>query len=139
MRILKQAKEVGPQALRRSKVSVMIKEALGRVRERSSFLLIPAVKELPGKRNSRPRFHLTTSILAEFLDNLTSFVGGDHRMVEAKQIVTDVSKYLAFADRSNPRWSSLTQIDKLKAYRTHLTRAAIGPDGIITKIYRLIT
>ena len=33
----------------------------------------------------------------------------------------------------------MTQIDKLKAYITHLTQAAIGPDGIITKIYRLIT
>ena len=100
VRILKQAKEVGPQAPRRSKVSVTIKAALGRVRERFSLLLIPAVKEIPGKKNSWPRFHLTTPILAEFLDNLTLFGGGDHRMVEAKQIVTGVSKYLAFADRS---------------------------------------
>ena len=69
-----------------------IKEALGRVRERSSFLVIPAVKELPGKTNSWPRFQLRTPILADFLDNLTSFEGGDHRMVEAKQIVTDGSQ-----------------------------------------------
>ena len=71
-------------------MSVTIKEALGRVRERSSFLLIPAVKELPDKK-----------FVAEVLFDDTNFGRlsqqpnvirrRDHRMVEAEQIVTDVS------------------------------------------------
>ena len=137
-KILKQAKDIGPQAPQRRRVSITITEAFSRVRQRSSYLVEPKVQERQGKTNSWPRFHSTTPILAEFADNLTSFDGGAHKIDEATQIVTDVSKYLAFADKSQARWSSLTEVEKLKSYITKLNRAAIGPDGVTTKIDQLI-
>ena len=45
---------------------------------------------------------------------------------------------MTFADGSHARWSSLTEVDKLKSYLTKLTRAAIGPDGVTIKIDRLV-
>ena len=138
-KVLKQAKDIGPQAPQRRKVSITINEAFSRVRQRSSYLVEPKIQERQGKTNSWARFHSTTPILAEFADNLTSFDGGAHKIDEATQIVTDVSKYLAFAYKSHARWSSLTEVEKLKSYITKLNRVAIGPDGVTTKIDRLIT
>ena len=77
-------------------------------------------------------------VLHDFVDNLTSLDGGALKIDETKQIVTDFSKYMTFADGSHARWFSLTEVDKLKSYLTKLTRTAIGPDGVTTKIDRLV-
>ena len=67
---------------------------------------------------------MTTPIMVEYQENLTSFDGGSHSLEEAKQITTDVSKFLAYADSDRARWSTLTDMKALKGYVTKLTRAA---------------
>ena len=54
-------------------------------------------------------------------------------------MASDVSKYLAFANRNNCDWSVLADIDKLKEFVTLLENGGIGPDGMVTKIDRLLT
>ena len=44
-KVLKQAKDIGPQAPQRRKVNITINEAFSRVRQRSSYLVEPKIQE----------------------------------------------------------------------------------------------
>ena len=138
---LRLSKKAGPQRPKQKKVLITIKEAFARAKADSSdsaYLVTPDVADMKGKTNRWPRYSLDTPILTEYLENLQSFDGGSHSHKEAEQIVTDVAKFMAFADAKRARWSSLTHEPLLKAYLTKLTRAEIGPDGLCTKTDRLI-
>ena len=51
-KVLKQAKDIGPQAPQRRKVNITINEAFSRVRQRSSYLVEPKSKSGKGKQKA---------------------------------------------------------------------------------------
>lgn len=74
--------------------------------------------------------------MVDFVNDMMSFNGGRQPLNEARQIATDVSKYLAFADKKCD-WKHLRDTDKMKEYVRKLERSKVGPYGIVTKIHRL--
>ena len=58
-------------------------------------------------------------------------------MQEAKEVATDMGKYLAFAGSATFSWADLLEWDKLQSYVVKLEEAGVGPEGISTKIQRL--
>lgn len=49
-------------------------------------------------------------------DNLVSFDGGKKPLKEAKEIASDISKYLAFSNERQLLWKNMLNIDMLKKY-----------------------
>ena len=76
--------------------------------------------------------------MLDFTANLTSFDGGFKSPQEALQIAQDMSKFLAHADPSTARWSVVTNQEKLKSFVNKLESSGVGPNGICTKIDRLV-
>ena len=77
--------------------------------------------------------------MLDFIANLTSFDGGFKSPQEALQIAQDMLKFLAHADPSTARWSVVTNQEKLKSFVNKLESSGVGPNGICTKIDRLVT
>ena len=71
------------------------------------------------------------------MDNIVNFDGGKRSITEARQIASDVSKYMAFACDKKCDWESFTEIDTLKSFVEQLEKDGIGSDGITTKLERL--
>lgn len=68
-----------------------------------------------------------------------SFDGGKRSPREARQIASDVSKYLAFANPVTCTWECLNNEETLKRYVDTLEKGGIGCDGVTTKLERIIT
>ena len=58
-------------------------------------------------------------------------------MREAKQIVADVSKAIAYCSPDKFSWRSLLDQKSVKSYFDKVKKDGVGPDGIITKIDRI--
>ena len=103
-------------------------------------IVVPTAQKKKGSTRSYEFYDIdNTKELAAFYKNLTSFDGGSKSSVEARQICTDVSKYLAFADSTQLKWDNLLDTDRLKQYVEKLQKTAIGPDGLVTKLDRVQT
>ena len=103
-------------------------------------IVVPTAQKKKGSTRSYVFYDIdNTKELAAFYKNLTSFDGGSKSSVEARQICTDVSKYLAFADSTQLKWDNLLDTDRLKQYVEKLQKTAIGPDGLVTKLDRVQT
>ena len=126
----------------RMKVTTIITEAFDRQRQSQaapSSLIVPQIPRKPGSTKHYPRYDVDNDPLVKaFVQNLTSFDGGQLSLTEARQIASDVSKYLAFANQRVCSWSSLLDEEKLKAFLTKVEKDNIGPEGMTTKIERLI-
>lgn len=137
--LIKSARSLGPQVAQRMKVQVTITQAMS-TNKRQTTLIRPKVQAKKGSTNQYPRFCVDTEpLMLDFITNLTSFDGGFKSAQEARQIAQDVSKYLAHADPSSARWSVATNQEKLKSFVEKLEGSGVGPNGICTKIDRLVT
>ena len=88
----------GQQSPKQKKVSITIIDAFQRqqMHYRPSQLNIPAVPAKAGSTADYPRFNIEReSVIVEFVNNLCSYDGGARSPAEARQIASDVSKYLA--------------------------------------------
>ena len=126
----------------RMKVTTIITEAFDRQHQSQaapSSLIVPQIPRKPGFTKHYPRYDVDNDPLVKaFVQNLTSFDGGQRSLTEARQIASDVSKYLAFANQRVCSWSSLVDEEKLKAFLTKVEKDNVGPEGMTTKIERLI-
>ena len=113
-----------------------ITEALSTKRQ---TLICPKVQAKKGTTHQYPRFSVDTEpLMLDFIANLTSFDGGFKSPQEALQIAQDMLKFLAHADPSTARWSVVTNQEKLKSFVNKLESSGVGPNGICTKIDRLV-
>ena len=121
-----------------TKVSITIRESFRRSKPVVSTLVVPAVSAKKGNTKHYKRYHLQNEpLILEFVDNIVNFDGGKRSITEARQIASDVSKYMAFACDKKCAWESFTEIDNLKSFVEQLEKDGIGSDGITTKLERL--
>ena len=100
--------------------------------QKKSLLLTPKSAVREGSTRSYPRYDIDSEpLLQSFISNLTSFDGRKRSLREARQICSDISKYLAFANPLRCSWESLNNEDTMKDYVTKLERDGVGSDGIV--------
>ena len=75
--------------------------------------------------------------MQEFATYLKHPDGGLWPEVETARIVTDVNKFLCFANSAELNFANLLIVSQLRAYTEKLKPDGIGPDRIITKLQRL--
>ena len=99
-------------------------------------------KELNPKKRATtldyPRFPQEEPDLVAFQDYLTSLDSGKRSPQKATGIVSDVSKFLHFANPGTCQMEELRNDDTLKANITKLEATGIGADGITMKLDRFL-
>ena len=85
-----------------------------------------------------PRFSNTNSVIVGFTEYLISLDGGKRSAENASEIAVDVSIYLHFANPEACDLKHLLDDDSLKHYISQLEATGIGPDGIVTKLGRIV-
>ena len=82
----------GQQTPKQKKVSITIIDAF----QRQQMHDWPSQLNIPAVLAKDPRFNIEReSVIVEFVNNLCSYDGGARSPAEARQIASDVSKYLA--------------------------------------------
>ena len=90
-----------------------------------------------GRTETAPRFAMDEPFLSHFADYLTSRVGGRKSEKQIKEICTDVSKYLWFANSSKCDPENLLSRKSINDFVVSVEKAGVGPSGILTKLRRL--
>ena len=94
------------------------------------------VSGMEGTRNWQ-RYDIGHPMFYRFQDYLKGIDGGQRSEKTAKEIATDVSKFLWYAcgrDSPNPNWARLTDRDQLIGFTDKLKRAKVGPEGQLSKL-----
>ena len=79
-------------------MSITIQESFRRSKPAVSTLVVPAVSAKKGSTKHYQCYHLQNeSLISEFVDKIMNFDCGKRSITEARQIASDVSKYMAFA------------------------------------------
>ena len=88
--------------------------------------------------------HVTTKDMMRRSNNSQSFTTfylislvEDGSAAEARQIVVDVSKAIAFCIPNKFTWRALFDHHMMKSYFDKVNQDGIGPDGIVTKLDRI--
>ena len=102
------------------------------------YVMEPQTEAKEGSTRSFTNYSSETPELVKFRENLTSFDGGHKSVPDARQISSDIGKYFAHVDKSKIKWISLFDQVSLKSYVDKLVDSKIGPDGIMSKLERLI-
>ena len=139
--LLAQAKEAGPVKSGQRKVTITLDNFLQK-KEASTpkTLVLPSVKSKHGSTKHYPRYNIDKEpLIMAFIANLCTADGGLREHNVARDIASDVSKFLAFANMEVCTFESLLNIEKLKAFLAHLEESGIGPDGITTKLDNIET
>lgn len=138
-RLLALAKTQGATKHGSRPVAITIQTAFKRLEASNQHLEVPIVPRRKGKTNHLVRFNIDTEpSLLNFIANLESFDGGNTPPREARQIAADISKYLAWACSKKVDWSCLANADGMFKYIQLLQANGIGPNGLTTKIQRLL-
>ena len=136
--LLKQAKEAGPaksKSIKPRKVNLTIEEAF-KTSHRDDIIRPKCVRK-HGSTRHYSRYNENIKELQHFNDFLMNFTGGCQSATEARQIVIDVSKAIAYCSPSTFTWRAIFNHQAVKAYFDQVQQDGIGPDGIITKIDRI--
>ena len=99
-------------------IQISIKDIIQRAEKSATkSFTVPFITPKDGSTKHYPCFNIDEEpLLVAFVNNLTSFDGGSKTLIEARQVATDVSKYLAFANHSSCKWECLTDTNKLKEF-----------------------
>ena len=76
--------------------------------------------------------------LVQFEEYLASRYGGRKKEKERQEIMTDVSKFLFFADPDKCDLKNVLSCRNIRQYVVLLEGKEIGPSGILTKLWRLV-
>ena len=105
------------------------------MQDRSSHLIISAVPAKPESTADYPIFdNDKESLIVECVNNLCSFDGGGRSPAEARQIASDVSKYLAYNNNISCKWEALLDISSMRVYVNKLEANKIGVNVISNKL-----
>ena len=88
---------------------------------------------------SFPRYPVTKGFLGRLLEHLQMWAGGSKSATVAKEIVTDVSKFLHFSDATEVRPQLLVSRKAIVAYSGRLEKAGVKVSGQQMKLARLQT
>lgn len=124
------------------RVGITIQQCFSRsatLQKAPATLVVPSVAPKKGSSRHLPRYDVDKEpILVNLTAHLTSFNGGSKSATEARQVASDVLKYLPFASDRHAKWESLLDLDKIKTYLTALENNEIGKDSLTTKCDRLL-
>ena len=102
------------------------------------YVMEPQTEAKEGSTRSFTNYSSETPELVKFRENLTSFDGGHKSVPDERQISSDIGKYFAHVGKTKIKWISLFDQVSLKSYVDKLVDSKIGPDGIMSKLERLI-
>lgn len=100
----------------------------------NKFLVNPTLPTKKGSTRNFPHYKPETPQIAKLHQTLISFDGGSKSTQQAKQITTDISKFLAFADSTKFDWNCLSSYKTIREYIKKLEEYEVGPDGILSKL-----
>lgn len=90
-----------------------------------------------GTSRSLGRFPSSLRELQDFKTHLMGIEGKRKGENSAKAIVTDVSKFLYFANPESIDWSLVANTAKLRLYVEKVEKMGVGPEGQLTKLERI--
>ena len=111
--------------------------SLHQCQTRKEKTITPLVKAKKGKTTHYTRFDTSRKELQDFAKYLKHPDGGLRPEIETGRIISDVNKFLCFANTAELNFGNVLVISKLRSYIEKLKSDDIGPDGIITKLQRL--
>ena len=141
-KVLREAKKLGvakPRERKSEEPRLTIIESFKLGSKKDKNIVCPMVARKKGSTRSFPQYDIMKTELASFYENLMSFDGGNRSSAEAMQIAVDISKFLAFSNDRTFSWHFVLEEQKLKSYIQYLKDNGLGPDGILTKIERILT
>ena len=140
-KLLEEAKEPGPAKMSQRKVSITLEQVMQKLEKHGpANLIVPKIAAKTGSTKHYPRYDVDREpILTAFIKNLVSVDGGRRRPEVAREIASDVSKYLAYVNHRVCTWQSLLNIEKCRTFVEQLEMNKIGADGITSKLDRIMT
>ena len=90
-----------------------------------------------GKTRNLPRHSIQEDCLQLFAEHLQSRTGGKKGETQAREIVTDLAKFLYFVDKDQCKPESVLSARNIRHWVEVLESHNVGPSGVLTKLRRL--